>query len=340
MKIIRLEVEDFQRIEVVAINANGEAVEISGKNEQGKSSILDFVEAMLGGGGHQPVEPIRRGTEGARGVLELDDLIIERVWTKKTDRLVVKNKDGASYPKPQSVLSRIVGPLAFDPVKFMDMRPADQRETLLRVIGVDLDEIEARRQSAYDTRREAGRELRSARARLDGSPEPADGTPDDEVSFDDLRTEMDAAMAEKAKNDEVRHGAERAVSLARAAEEEAANREADVVDIKEQIKAMELRLSEAEDAALSSAEESKKAQAVAKTRLKAAEKLKDPGIGEIQAKFGEVEATNVEVRKAKARKTMEMETDIHQGAVDRAQAAEGLSKWLGREATRKGADDE
>lgn len=26
MKIIRLEVEDFQRIEVVAINANGEAV--------------------------------------------------------------------------------------------------------------------------------------------------------------------------------------------------------------------------------------------------------------------------------------------------------------------------
>ena len=53
MHIIRAEIQDFKRVSVAAIDAGG-IVEITGGNGQGKSSVLDAIEAALAGKDHSP----------------------------------------------------------------------------------------------------------------------------------------------------------------------------------------------------------------------------------------------------------------------------------------------
>ena len=60
MKIIKFEAEHVKRIAVVEITPAGHVVEITGKNGQGKTSVLDSIWwALAGTRSHQP-EPINR----------------------------------------------------------------------------------------------------------------------------------------------------------------------------------------------------------------------------------------------------------------------------------------
>lgn len=204
MKILGVEVHNFKRIEAIEIHPSGQVVEVTGRNEQGKSSVLDAIVAALGGKKNTPDAPIRRGAERAQVVLDLGDLIIERVWTGKSDRLVVKSREGATYPKGQARLDELVGRLAFDPLAFMGHKPADQRQTLLELVGVDLDAFDEERQTLYDERRDVNRDLAKAKARAGeytfGSEPPAG----EEVDVADLATKYQEAVTEVAAQERAR----------------------------------------------------------------------------------------------------------------------------------------
>ena len=47
MKIVKLTAENFKRLEAVEITPDGNTVLISGRNGQGKSSVLDSILAAL-----------------------------------------------------------------------------------------------------------------------------------------------------------------------------------------------------------------------------------------------------------------------------------------------------
>ena len=49
MKIVSLQAENFKRLKAVEIKPDGSTVVITGKNAQGKSSILDSIFAAVGG---------------------------------------------------------------------------------------------------------------------------------------------------------------------------------------------------------------------------------------------------------------------------------------------------
>jgi hypothetical protein len=193
-KIIRLQAENVKRLNVVEIKPDGDVVTISGRNGQGKTSVLDAIAYALGGKGTQPTKPIREGAEFASVVVELDDLVVRRRWTANDkSTLVVESKNGARYPSPQAVLDKLVGELTFDPLAFSRMKPADQVATLKRVAGLDFAKLDAERDRVFADRTVANRDVAAVRAQVNAMPEV--DAPDAEVSVAAIARKHSEAVA-------------------------------------------------------------------------------------------------------------------------------------------------
>ena len=186
MKIISLTAENVKRLRAVEITPDGNIVTITGRNAQGKTSVLDAIWLALGGGaaGHETVRPIRDGEDKASVTLDLGDLVVVRTWTGDKTALTVKSADGAKYGSPQGVLDALVGRLSFDPLEFTRLSDREQVAALLDLVDldVDLDDLAHQRQAAYDTRAEIGRQGKA----IGDIPSEIPDMPATEVSASDL----------------------------------------------------------------------------------------------------------------------------------------------------------
>lgn len=194
MKIVKLTSENIKRLKAVEITPDGTLQVISGKNGQGKSSVLDSIWPALGGGAAKKgtVRPIRDGADNARVELDLGDLIVTRTWSSN-DRstLKVTSKDGAQYKSPQAMLDSLIGRLSFDPLAFTQLSGKEQREQLISLVdlSVDVDELDRERARLFDERTQVGRE---GKALGDVSVDPT--LPEVETSAVELIREIDDAQ--------------------------------------------------------------------------------------------------------------------------------------------------
>lgn len=131
MKISLLRISNFLKLKDVEINPSHTNV-ITGKNKQGKTSILRAIQAAMGGKVDESA--IRTGEDKAEITIELDDLIVHRTVTGKGTYLDVTNREGMKMPKPQQYLDGLVGTFSFNPVEFFNLKPADQRKYLLEAV--------------------------------------------------------------------------------------------------------------------------------------------------------------------------------------------------------------
>jgi DNA repair exonuclease SbcCD ATPase subunit len=196
MRIVQLRANNFKRLVAVEITPDGDLVLLSGRNDAGKSSVLDAIWAALGGKGACPGKPIREGAEKGDVRLELDNgLVVERTFTPKGSYLKVTADDGTKqFNKPQDMLDALVGKIAFDPLAFARKKPKEQVEELLNVVdvGLDLEAHELERTALYDKRADANREVK----RLDGAlagQKRYDDAPAALVSAGDLAAEITEA---------------------------------------------------------------------------------------------------------------------------------------------------
>lgn len=161
MKIIRLTAENVKRLKAVQIDPDGTLQVVTGRNAQGKTSVLDAIWLALGGGAamRETSKPVRDGEDKATVTLDLGDLVVTRTWKGAATTLDVRGKDGAKYTSPQTMLDALVGRLSFDPLAFTRLSAREQVAALLDLvdIGVDLDKLAADRQRLYDERTEIGR---------------------------------------------------------------------------------------------------------------------------------------------------------------------------------------
>ena len=162
MKIIKLSAENIKRLRAVEINPDGTLQIVTGKNAQGKSSVLDAIWLALGGGAasRDTPRPVRDGAETASVTLDLGDLLVTRTWDaeKGKTELVVRAPDGAKYAQPQTLLDQLVGKLSFDPLAFTRLSAKDQRQALLDLLGLDFTAEDRERQRLYDERTDVGRQ--------------------------------------------------------------------------------------------------------------------------------------------------------------------------------------
>lgn len=175
MKILRLQADSFKRLKAVDITPTGNVVEITGRNAQGKTSVLDAIWAALGGATHIQSKPIRAGANKARIRLDLGELIVTRSITEKGSTLTVENAEGLPYKSPQRMLDDLVGALAFDPLAFTRMKPRDQFDQLRAIaqVDIDLDALDRQNQSDFERRTAINREHKQILAQLEGMPAPS-----------------------------------------------------------------------------------------------------------------------------------------------------------------------
>lgn len=161
MRIIRLTVENIKRIRAVDIKPDGTLQIITGRNAQGKTSVLDAIWLALGGGAasRETPRPIRDGEEAASVTLDLGDLLITRTWDaeKGKTELKVTAPDGARYRSPQTLLDDLVGKLSFDPLAFTRLTAREQRAALLDLLDLDFTDADRERARLYELRLETGR---------------------------------------------------------------------------------------------------------------------------------------------------------------------------------------
>lgn len=207
MRIVRLEAENFMRIVGVDITPQGDIVTLTGKNGAGKTSIINSIWAALGGGEAAPEVPIRKGQEKAVISLDLGDLTIMRKWTEKGTTLKVSTKDGMTPQKPQQMLDKLIGALAFDPLAFSRMEPKKQLEELRRIAKVDpaLDLIKMQHDNEVDfnARQALNRDAKAKRAQAEAIRVPAD-VPPNKINEQALLDEMQRAAEHNAGVERVR----------------------------------------------------------------------------------------------------------------------------------------
>lgn len=194
MKIVQLTAENIKRLQAVQITPDGALVTISGRNAQGKTSVLDAITYALGGKDVICDQPLRKGQGKGRVVCDLDDLVVTRTFTAGGGgSLVVTTKAGERMAGPQGILDRLVGKLTFDPLGFSRMESKQQAATLRELAGLDFTQIDAARQASYDGRTVANRTVSSLEATLVGMKLKHVDAPAAEVELKDLLDELQRA---------------------------------------------------------------------------------------------------------------------------------------------------
>lgn len=158
IKINRLEIENVKRVQAVSLkpSENGLTI-IGGKNNQGKTSVLDSIAWALGGEKYRPSNAVREGSVIPPNlhIVMNNGLIIERKGKNST--LTVTDPNGQKGG--QQLLNEFVTQLALDLPRFMEASAKEKAGTLLQIIGVgqELEQLEQQEKEAYNDRQAIGR---------------------------------------------------------------------------------------------------------------------------------------------------------------------------------------
>lgn len=114
MKITSLIVENVKRVKVVEItpDPDGNLIVIGGRNEQGKTSVLDSIEMAFGGVNKKKTpRPVRSGAKKAEIVAELDGLTVRRTITSSGGGSLTVSDDSGKLGSPQAILDSLLSSL-------------------------------------------------------------------------------------------------------------------------------------------------------------------------------------------------------------------------------------
>ncbi len=310
MRINRLQVENIKRIKAaqVEFDPKQNVFQISGKNAQGKTSLMDSIWLAVGGGdaGKNVVNPIRKGETEGKVTVDLGDMIVTRIYKRAENgdiktALQVEGKaeagpDGkvrrVTYSSPQTLLDGLIGKLAFDPLQFAGQSEREQRKTLMALTGLqdELEAIDLKRGSIFDQRTLVNRDIKQLDGQIAGIEFVDPKTPDEETDPATVLQEMQAAQNIINRNNDDRRAAEIAGQNAMIA--------AQLVDrAKNEVARLEAALLQAK-ADVSDHIETHKAQAAIADELRgAADALVDPDMDIFNDKLADVQDTNKAVRR-------------------------------------------
>ena len=158
MKINQLEIENVKRIKAVKIepSANGLTI-IGGKNNQGKTSVLDSIAWVLGGDKFRPSQAQRDQSVIPPNlkITMSNGLVVER----KGKNSALKVTDPNGEKGGQQLLNDFVEQFALNLPKFMESTSKEKAQILLKIIGVGdkLLTLEREEQEKYNERLNIGR---------------------------------------------------------------------------------------------------------------------------------------------------------------------------------------
>jgi DNA repair exonuclease SbcCD ATPase subunit len=332
MKILEMVAENYKRLRVVEIKPDGPVVQITGRNGQGKSSVLDAIWAALAGKRGFAERPVRRGTDKARLQLKLGtdkgDLLVTRViGANGTSSLTVEDRTG-KLGEPQKVLDALLGELTFDPMAFMAMTPKEQVEVLRRVVkmDVDIDELNALNAADYAARTEINRDVKRLEMEVAAIAVVQD-LPNERIDEEAIMQRLNSASAINQKAAEVDRARQRlegqvaeAVAHVATAQRAIEDRFAEVLRLKAQLQVAEEAVEQAKKNAIRCDELSVQV----KERYAAAPVGEYVDVSQLTQELQQAQITNREIDKAKRRADVERQLEAEKRkALELTRAMEG-----------------
>lgn len=282
MKINSLQIENVKRIKAVKIEptANGLTV-IGGKNNQGKTSVLDAIAWALGGERFRPSDPQRDGSVLPPNLhIVMDNgLVVDRKGKNST--LTVTDPRGNKAG--QSLLNEFVEALALDLPKFMEESGKEKARTMLRIIGMEQEiaALEEQEKAFYNERLFVGRTMEQ-KEKFAAEQTYYPDAPKDLISPSELIREQQEILSRNGENQRKRDRANELERLAVQAEKElslAYSRAADA----------EKKLEEAKQKYNQAIEDKE-------TAFRSCEDLQDESTAELEASIADIEEINRKVR--------------------------------------------
>ncbi len=200
MKINQLEIENVKRIKAVKIepSANGLTI-IGGRNNQGKTSVLDSIAWVLGGDKFRPSQAQREQSVIPPNlrITMSNGLVVER----KGKNSALKVTDPNGEKGGQQLLNDFVEQFALNLPKFMDSGSKEKAQILLKIIGVGdkLLTLEREEQEKYNERLAIGRIADQKEKYAKEQPSYNDA-PAELVSASELIKEQQDILAQNGEN--------------------------------------------------------------------------------------------------------------------------------------------
>lgn len=275
MKINKLEIENVKRVKAVKMEpaADGLTV-IGGKNNQGKTSVLDAIAWALGGESFRPSEATRKGSVIPPNlkIVMNNGLVVER----KGKNSSLKVTDPSGQKAGQQLLDSFVEKLALNLPKFMESSGKEKARTLLQIIGVgeQLTAMNQQETELYNERLAIGR-IADQKEKYAKEQPYFPEAPKDLVSPSDLIRRQQEILARNGENQRKRELANQIL--------ESYNRQCSLV------KSLETELLEAKQRLNALADD-------LETANKTAKDLQDESTAELEASLASIEEINRKVR--------------------------------------------
>lgn len=204
IKINKLEIENVKRVRAVQVIPSEKGLTVlGGKNNQGKTSVLDSIAWALGGKKYQPSNPRREGSVTPPSLrVELSNgLIVERKG-KNSDLKVI---DPSGNKAGQTLLDSFIEELALDLPKFMEATSKEKARTLLEIIGVGdkLFELDNLENKLYQERLAIGKIADTKKKHAQEMPRH-EGVPEELISASDLIKQQQDILARNAEKERKR----------------------------------------------------------------------------------------------------------------------------------------
>ena len=174
MQIVELRADNFARLKAIEIRPDGSVVPITGRNSQGKTSVLRAIWAVIEGKTAAPAVAIHGEAEQASLYVDLGDYRITRTIKRDPEgreewSLKVIARDGTRITKtPQALIDSFKGDMGFDPLGWCRLPSKDQAEALRSLVkGFDFDIAATTRSDAFAERTTANRKAKEAQAAAD-----------------------------------------------------------------------------------------------------------------------------------------------------------------------------
>lgn len=200
VKINSLQLENVKRIKAVKLEPteNGLTL-IGGKNNQGKTSVLDSIAYALGGADFKPSNTRREGSmvDPYLRVTLSNGIVAERKGKSST----LKVTDPSGNKAGQALLDSFVSTFALDLPKFMNSTDKEKARVLLQIIGVGdkLAEFDLEEERLANERLAVGR----IKKEKEGHAEQMvqwDGVPEEPISASDLIRQQQEILARNGEN--------------------------------------------------------------------------------------------------------------------------------------------
>lgn len=204
VKINELQIENVKRIKAVKLEptANGLTI-VGGKNNQGKTSVLDSIAWALGGDCFKPSQANREGsvTQPYLKITLSNGVVVER--TGKNSSLKVIDTHGNKAG--QQLLNEFIESFALNLPKFLQSNANEKANILLQIIGVGdrLIELETAENNKYNQRHTIG-QIAEQKKKYADEMVHYDGVPSEPVSASDLIQQQQEILYQNAENQKKR----------------------------------------------------------------------------------------------------------------------------------------